>query len=214
MTDIFQEVDEEVRHERYKQLWQKYGWVVIAAAVLLIVGVGGYEAWKAYRQDQQLEEATRYTQALDALQAGNVENGLDTLTQLAEDGSYGYSQLAAFEAARARIEAGDLAAGVAAYRGIAEDSDVDSSLRDMARLLAVMHGLDQSDPANLQAELAPLTEPGNPFRPAALELSALLALEQGDTAAARERYTQIADDTSAPQGFRTRAAQMLTALGE
>ena len=214
MTDIFQEVDEEVRHERYKQLWRKYGWVVIAAVIALVVGVGGYEAWKAYRQDQQLSEAAAYNEALATIQNGNLEAGAEAMSQLAEDGSYGYAQLAAFEAARARIEAGQVQQGVDAYRAIAADGGVDESLRDMARLLTVMHGIDLGDPAGLQGELAPLTEEGNPFRPAALELSALLALEQGDRATARERYAQIADDTSAPQGYRTRATQMLATLGE
>lgn len=214
MTDIFQEVDEEVRHERYKQLWKKHGWVVVVAAVALIVGVGGYEAWNAYRQDRQLEEAARYGEAMGTIQNGNLEAGVEAMSRLAEDGSYGYAQLAAFEAARAQIEAGRTEQGVAAYRAIAGSADYDDSLRDLARLLAVMHGIGLGDPAGLQDEIAPLTEAGNPFRPAALELSALLALEQGDRATARQRYAAIADDTAAPQGYRTRATQMLATLGE
>lgn len=214
MTDIFQEVDEEVRAERYKKLWQKYGWIVIAAAVVLVIGVGGYEGWKAYRQDLQLEESTRYSNALETIESGNAQQGVAELTALAEEGSYGYGELAAFEAARARIEAGEVEAGVAAYREIAEDGSADPSLRAMARLLAVMNGLEQGDPADLQADLAPLTETGNPFRPAALELAAMIALRQGDTQTARERYAQIADDPAAPQGLRTRAAQMLNGLGD
>lgn len=213
MTDIFQEVDEEVRAERYKKLWQKYGWVVVTAAVLLVIGVGGYEGYKAYRMDQQLEESTRYASGLAAVESGNAQQGIAELSALAAEGSYGYAGLAAFEAARARVESGDAEGGVAAYRAIVEDGSVDSSLRAMARLLAVMHDLDQGDPAALQSELEP-TQAGNAFRPAALELSALLALRQGDQAAARARYTEIADDPAAPQGMRTRAAQMLTGLGE
>ncbi|MEX2408419.1 MAG: tetratricopeptide repeat protein, partial [Rhodovibrionaceae bacterium] len=179
MTDIFQEVDEEVRAERYKKLWQKYGWVVIAAAVLLVIGVGGYEGWKAYRQDQQLEESVRYSSAMDAIGSGNAQQGIAELEALAEDGSYGYSELAAFEAARARIEAGEVEVGVAAYREIAADGSADPSLRAMARFLAVMNGLEQGNPADLQAELAPLIEARNPLRPAALQLSAMIALQQG-----------------------------------
>lgn len=213
MTDIFQEVDEEVRAERFRKLWQKYGWIVITAAVLLVVGVGGYEGWKAYREDQQLQESSRFSSAVDALEAGETQQGLAALESLAAEGSYGYAQLAAFEAARAKIEAGDTAAGVAAYRDIATDDAMDPSLRSLARLLAAMNGLEQGDPASLQADLEPLTETGNPLRPAALELSALIALRQGDVAAARERYSQIADDPAAPQGIRTRAAQMLNGLG-
>ena len=37
MSDIFHEVDEEVRREQLKKLWQKYGWLVIAACVLVVL---------------------------------------------------------------------------------------------------------------------------------------------------------------------------------
>ena len=46
MSDIFQEVDEEVRRERLMQLWKRYGNFVIAAAVIVVLGVGG---WRGYQ---------------------------------------------------------------------------------------------------------------------------------------------------------------------
>ena len=187
---------------------------MVTAAVLVVLGVGGYEGWKAYERDQQLGESSQYSQALNKAENGNLDGGISELSTLAEEGSYGYSELASFEAARLRIENGDLDGGIAAYREIAQDSGTDQSLRSMARLLAVMHGLDRGEPAALEADLEPLTQEGNPFRPAALELGALLALRQGDTETARQRYTLISDDATAPQGIRTRAAQMLAALGE
>ena len=45
MADIFQEVDEEVRREQLKKLWERYGNLIIAACVLVVVGVG---AWRGY----------------------------------------------------------------------------------------------------------------------------------------------------------------------
>ena len=38
MADIFQEVDEEVRREQLKKLWERYGNFIIAACVLVVVG--------------------------------------------------------------------------------------------------------------------------------------------------------------------------------
>ena len=52
------------------------------------------------------------------------------------------------------------------------------------------------------------------FRPGALELLAALELRDGNRAEARLLYGQIADDITAPQGLRARAAQMLSALKE
>ena len=36
MADLFQEVDEDVRRERYQELWKRYGNFVVAGAVLIV----------------------------------------------------------------------------------------------------------------------------------------------------------------------------------
>ena len=39
VSDIFHEVDEEVRREQLKKLWDRYGNYVVAAAFLLVAAV-------------------------------------------------------------------------------------------------------------------------------------------------------------------------------
>ena len=46
-----------------------------------------------------------------------------------------------------------------------------------------------------------------------MELSALLAQRTGDGAKAKEYYTKLADDLTAPQGMRARATEMLAIIG-
>ena len=41
MSDIFQEVDEEVRREQLQKLWERYQNVVYAGIFLILAGVGG-----------------------------------------------------------------------------------------------------------------------------------------------------------------------------
>ena len=50
--DFIREVNEAVRQEKYKQLWDQYGLYVLALAVLLVAGVAGYNAWTFWRQNQ------------------------------------------------------------------------------------------------------------------------------------------------------------------
>jgi hypothetical protein len=50
VSDIFSEVDEEVRRERVRQIWERYSVLIIALAVLIVAGIGawrGYEYWIA-----------------------------------------------------------------------------------------------------------------------------------------------------------------------
>ena len=213
MSDIFREVDEELRQEQAKRLWKRFGKYIIAVVVLVVAGVAGHQIWTAYDQERRSASSTAYAAALQLAADGQTAAALEAFSALTEEGAGGYAKLAAFEAARLQIEAGNPEAAVALLDGVADDSGAGRPLRDAASLLAVMQQLETGDPAALQARLEPLAQPGQAYRPLALELSALLALRNNDRAAARQYFQQVADDLTAPSGSRTRATQMLTVLG-
>ena len=73
--------------------------------------------------------------------------------------------------------------------------------------------IDTGDPALLEARLKALAEPGNVWRPLAQEQLALLDLRQGKTQAAKAALTKLAQDVTAPNGVRERAAALLGRLG-
>ncbi|MGF1609811.1 MAG: tetratricopeptide repeat protein [Kiloniellales bacterium] len=211
MTDIFREIEEDLRQEKLKKLWKQYGAYVVGLIVLIVAGVGGYQAWKAWDLERRFEQSNRYAAALQQLRTGNQAGAEATLTELAGSGS-GYAVLARFEQAGLKAESGDLSGAIALWDQLARDGTAGPAFQGLATLLSVTHQIDSGDPGELEVRLRPLTAQGNPFRPSALELTAALALRAGDSARARELYTELADDRIAPAGLRTRAAQMLEAL--
>ena len=42
MSELFDEVDEEVRREQLKKLWDRYSIYIVAAAILVVAAVGGW----------------------------------------------------------------------------------------------------------------------------------------------------------------------------
>ncbi len=122
--------------------------------------------------------------------------------------------LARFEEAGLRAKLGDTAGAIAACDALATDPSVDPIYRDLAVLLAAQYGMQKGDPKEIIHRLAPLTVASSPWHPSALELTALAQMKAGDKAAARTTYQHIADDLTAPQGLRARAAEMVAALAE
>ena len=214
MSDVFREVDEELRQDQFKQLWKRYGAIMVGAALLLVAAVGGYQAWQGWQQERRAELSDRYAEALDLLDAGDDAAGQEALAELVGEDAAGYGILAAFQQARVMIEADDLDGAVALWDRVAGNDSVPQAFRDVATLTSVLHQIDSAEPAALADRLAPLTEQGQPFRASALELSALVAMRRSDKAAAREFYGQVADDLEAPPAMRARATQLLDALGE
>jgi hypothetical protein len=212
VSDIFREVDEEIRHERYAQLWKRYGIWVIGAALALVLGVAGYQGWQAYQRHEAQNASDRFAAAMTQAEQGNTEAAMTALGELAESGGGGYGLLAAFRRAELQVQAGDTAAAVATWNSLATNADTPEPYASMARLFAVMHRMDEGDPAKLDSQLAGIAEGDSPFRSTALELRAILAEKQGDRARAISLYKQIADGADVPPQQRQRATQMLSQL--
>lgn len=213
MADFFQEVDEDLKREQYLKLWQKYGRYAVGAAVAVVLATAGVIGWREYQTSQRMEEGRRYEAALRLSQDGKPEEALAALAELAGSGT-GYAALAGLREGALRAKEGDIAGAVAAYNRIAENGGIDANIRQLATLLAVLHGLDSEEPAAMVARLEPLTADDSPWRHSALELSALAALRAGETARAREIFTRLTDDSTAPSGVRGRAEELLSVIGE
>jgi hypothetical protein len=211
VADIFEEVDEDLKQENYKKLWDRYGRYIIAVMVLIVAGTAGHVGWKSYVQKQQLAYSERFNAAIDQAKEGNLAQASGALAQLAGDANAGYAMLARFREAALRRENGEAAAAVDIYDTLADDGSIEPLYRSLASLLAVMAQLETGDPAALTARLKPLAADG-PWRHTANEYFGVLALRQNDVAAARTHFQAVADDAAAPQGARQRAAELLQTL--
>ncbi len=214
MADIFKEVDEDLRRDKLEKLWKKYGLQIIGLAAAVVLGVAGVQGWQAYDLDQRSKLSDRYGAARELAQGGETTAGLDAMIDLSEASGDSYAGLAAFEEARLRVESGDTGGAIAVWDRIAEGSGLGPGFKEAATLFSILHQIDSGDPAALRTRLQPLAADSQPFRSTARELLALIALGEGDTAAARDLYTKISDDREAPAGLRQRATQMLAALKE
>jgi len=213
MSDIFREVDEDLRRDRMERLYKRYGGVVLAAALAIVAGTGAYTAWRNWQQSQHQQETAALTAALS--QAGQgAEKGVEALAAFAGKADPGMAGLAQLNAAALLTREGKTAEAVAVYDKLAANGSVGPVYRDLASLLSVMHQLGSGDPAQLRARLQPLTAESSPWRFSAREMSAVLAARAGDKDKARTLFQQLADDSQAPAGVRSRAADLATLYGK
>jgi hypothetical protein len=214
VTDIFQEVDEDVRRERAEKFVKTYGKYIAAGVVLIVLAAAGFVQWQKHRHEQAQAAGARFQSAAAlAAQDGKAEDAAIAFAKLAEDAGAGYAMLARLREAGVRVQGGDLAAGLALYDKVAADGATPQLFRDLAALSAALHVLDKGAPADAEKRAEPLTGAANAFRYSAREVLALAALKAGDAEKARDRLTQLAGDETAPAGIRRRAGDLLSTLG-
>src|SRR6266481_6383705 len=163
VSDIFREIDEELRRDNLLKLWSRYGRHVIAVAVLVLVIAGGIVAWREHQASERRAQGQRYSNALALVRDGKDGDAAKVFGLLAWEGG-GYSLLAAFEEAELLAKSGDRKASIAAYDRLAGSSGVDPEFRDLGALLAAMQQLADGDGGGAIERLKPLTAAGNPWR--------------------------------------------------
>lgn len=214
MDNFIEEVDEELKRERYQDLWRKYGRYLVGAVLLVVIAVAAVVGWRQYQTNLRIESGLEYVRAVELAAADKPAEALAAFRALGEDGTAGYRAFARFREAALHAEQGNEAAAAEQYDAIARDADTDPIFRNLALLLYALSVADRAEPGALIERLEPLTAAQSPWRFSALEITALLKRRQGEVASAEAIYQRLADDPAAPQGVRARAAEFLAILGD
>lgn len=205
MSDIFREVDEDIRQEKYRRLWDRLGPWIIAAAVLIVVATGGYRGWLYWQQGKSQAAGDIFFEAVRLSEQGDSAAAQAKLGELS-DATGGYPVLARLREAGELALTGKKDEAVAAFDAIAKDGSIDATLRDIAKLRAGFLAADTEDYAAIKARLEPLSGTGEPFRAGAREILALSAWKAEDMDEARKWIGMIESDTGTPSDIFRRVA--------
>lgn len=213
MSDIFEEVDDDLRRDRTQALAKRYGGVVVGVAVAIVAGTAGYKAWQQWRTDQRQTATIELLNAMETA-SKDASGNVDALVAYARQGAPGdLATLARLEAGAALARSGKTDDAVAVFDTVATGQG-DVVYREAAALLAVMHQIDKGDPAQLSGRLDALAAETSPWRYVAREMQAVLAIRSGDTAKAETIFKQLSEDAGAPAGVRARAADLAALHGQ
>jgi hypothetical protein len=203
---IFREVDDEVRQEEYKKLWDRYGKQIGIVAALFIAAVAAFQGWQ-YMQQKQAEDASAiYFDATKKAASGKQDDALAALSAVTHPG---YGQLAKLQQAAILAAKGEPDKAVAAYDLFASDQASDSALADLARIRAGYLLADTKSPDELLSRLGRFDKDDVLWHNEAREIFALSAWRVKDYAMADRYYNAIVADTGATQGLKQRAQMML-----
>lgn len=211
MSELFDEVSEDVRREQLKKLWDRYSILIIGAAFLIIAAVAGWRGYQYLEAKKAAAAGAAFDKAIELSEQGKHTEAEAAFNNLAATAPSGYRMLARLRAA-ADIASRDPQAAVKVYDQIATDSSADALEQSLAKIRAASLLVDTAPYADMLKRLEPETAPGAAFRHTARELLALSAWHANDTTAARKWLDMIANDAETPPGLRSRTEAMQALL--
>jgi hypothetical protein len=211
VSELFDEVDEDVRRDQLKKLWDQYSIYLVAGALLIIAAVGGWRGYQYLEAKKAAEAGAAFDQAADLAEKNKPAEAEAAFTKLAAEAPSGYRTLARLRAA-AEAAKRDPQAAVKLYDEIAADRSVNVPEQDLARLRAAGLLLETTTYDNMKQRLEPAAAPGSTYRHSARELLALSAWRANNVVETRRWLDLIANDGETPASLRSRTEALQALL--
>ena len=209
---FIKEVDDDLRTEQFKSLWERYGIVVAGIALAIVLATAGFEGYKWWRDGQASKSGDLFLTALNQAKDQKPDEALKSLEELEKSGFGSYPVLARMRAATVLAAKEDTKGAVAAFDAIAADTSVDQAIRDMATLRAALLLVDTGSYEDVAKRAESLASDGNTLRHSAREALGLAAWKAEKFAEAQGFFKSIADDEAAPRNLAERADLMLSVI--
>lgn len=206
---LFREVDEEVRQEQLKRLWDRYGTYIVALCAVIVIAVAAFKGWQYWQLKQAEAASIVYGNALKLVQEGKRADADQVFAKIDFPG---YGRLGKLHQAANLALEGKTDDAVKLYDEVAADGSAASSLRDLARIRAGYLLADKSSPADLTTRLSGYDTDQSDWRGAAREIIALAAYRKADYALADRYANAIVADAALPVSLRERAKRMIALL--
>lgn len=212
MSDIFREVDEDVRRDKAAEFWKKYQNYLIAIAVAIVLATAGWRYYDYQRVQAAQAAGAQFEQALELDSAGKQAEAAGVLAKIAAEGPSGYRLVARLSEAALQAKT-DPPGAIAAYDSLAQDASVGRLFQETAALRAALLRLDAGQTDKAKAAFEALAAPTGAYRHTAREMLGVIALDAQDYDAAGKWLDMVVADPESPRSARQSAGTLLGLVG-
>lgn len=209
---FFEEVDEEVRNEKFKELINKYGGVILAVLIIALSAAVGYEKIGQWRISRAEQKNVRYVQAMAP--NSDYENNIAELEGIIVTESGLYKDIARLQIANILLDNNQQERATDVLAKIYNDAEVSDKIREIAAVKLATYKIDSAPYGEIEAILGPIANKGSAWSPMAKELLAMSAIQNKDYAKGRAIYQELLANDSISDEFKARINDMLASINE
>lgn len=210
-TDAFiNEVSEEVKNDNFKELWNRYGLLIIAIVAVAVCGAVSFERIKSWRLQHNQMTTETYMDA--AHKQDNPEAMIAALQKINQSDHGIYGDFARLQIANVLFEQQKDEEAMAMLEALTKDPQVNTEVRQIALVKYATYKVDVMSKQELTDLLQPVLDANNSWTPLANDLLAMAAIREGDLQTAREIYTKLLTVKDLPDSFKSKIQEMMSSL--
>ncbi len=209
---FFEEVDEEVRNEKFKELINKYGGYILTFVILVLAFAVGYEKIGEWRVSKAEQTNARYVQAISA--SSDYENNIAELESIVQTETGLYKDIARLQIANILLDNNQTEKALTVLAQINDDASASEKIREIAAVKLATYKIDSSSYSDIEKILNPIVQKGGAWAPMAKELLAMSAIQNKDMAKAKAIYEELLANGNISEEFKARINDMLASINE
>lgn len=194
MSELYREIEEDVRREQAEQLWRRFGKLAVVISISVVLGTALGVVYQHYRDGRNAAYAARFIDGIDRLNREDYKGAVDVFGKLAEDGNASYYAMSMLRKGFAQKASGDAAGAAKTYKELSEHDPVFGAL---AGLL------------NADSKTPVVPDRDSPFYYTQSEWKGWQLVEQGKTDEAVALFVQVIKDKQAPPTMRQRLTEVV-----
>lgn len=214
LQDAFiREVDEDLKNESMKKLWDKYGLFIIIFVVASLTLAVSYESLKSWYIRRAENRADAYAAALSLQNQARFAESEEAFDLIINEKLGAYAGLAKMQKANLLLEQDNIKEALTLLKEISEDKSVSPQLRDTALIKLATYRQDSASFEEMAELLRPVTEnDNNAWNAFAKDILATVLLRDGKKEEAVEIYNSLLQNPDASEDLKNRIKDILSVL--
>ena len=214
MQDAFiREVDEDLKNESLKKLWDKYGLLITICVVAVLTLAVSYESLKAWYIRRAENWSDAYAVALTLQSQGKYEESSQALSMIIDKKFGSFADLAKMQQVNVLLDSGKTDEAQELLSKIISDKGFNAQLRDVATVKLASYKQDAASFQEMADLLSPITSNSqNAWYAFANEILAMVHVRDGNVEAAKNIYNDLLENNDVSEDVKNRIKDILSVL--
>lgn len=211
---LFQEINEELKQEKMRNFWKKYGILATVVVIAALTFAVSFESIKAWQNKKAQTWSDAYAYAYNLQIQGKYDESIAVFKDIEQQNGGIYRDIAQMQIANILLEQAKNDEALTVLTALVNNPDANANIQNMAVFKLASYKLDNAPREEVEALLNRLIIDNGSWVNVAKEMKAMLEIREGNLSQALEIYNDILNNNELSDTLKSRVQDMISVLTE
>ena len=211
---LFQEINEELKQEKMRNFWKKYGILATVVVIAALTFAVSFESIKAWQNKKAQTWSDAYAYAYNLQIQGKYDESIAVFKDIEQQNGGIYRDIAQMQIANILLEQAKNDEALTVLTALVNNPDANASIQNMAVFKLASYKLDNAPREEVEALLNRLIIDNGSWVNVAKEMKAMLEIREVNLSQALEIYNDILNNNELSDTLKSRVQDMISVLTE